>query len=89
MKRIAPLAFGIALLLTQPLAAKPKHKEKGVPPGQLRKAEVHESLARGESPSRRYSPPERVYRSWNRDRIYDWENRRYHWDDGAWVIIVD
>ena len=94
MKHIAFFALGLSLVLAQPMTAdaKPKDKgNKGIPPGQLRKAEVHERLARGESPSRNAyrTPPARVYRDWERDRVYTWEDRRYRWNDGAWVIIID
>jgi hypothetical protein len=94
MRHIALLGIGLSFLVAQPFTADAKPKEgkgpKGVPPGQVRKAEVHDALARGESPSRRYkSPPARVYRTWDRDRIYTWEDQRYRWSDGGWVIYVD
>jgi hypothetical protein len=36
---------------------------------------------------RRYHrPPSTVYRSWDRDRIYSWNNNRYRWYGGTWVL---
>jgi Ni/Co efflux regulator RcnB len=32
-------------------------------------------------------PPIDVYRGWNRGRIYTWNNHRYHWHGGDWVIV--
>jgi hypothetical protein len=90
MKQIALYAIGLSFLVAQPFTAEAKHKGKHMPPGQIRKVEVHEALARGESPSRSYrTPPLRVYRTWDRDRIYTWEDQRYRWSNGGWVIYVD
>src|SRR5688572_23421817 len=94
MRRIALLGIGLSFLLAQPFTADAKGKGKGhgkgEPPGQARKAEVHEALARGESPSRSYRrPPSSVYRTWDRDRVYTWEDRRYRYSDGGWVIYID
>ena len=33
-----------------------------------------------------YRPSYDVYRDWDRGRIYSWNNHRYHWYGGAWVI---
>lgn len=95
MKYITLLGIGLSFLLAQPFTADAKPKGgkghgKGMPPRQARKAEVHDALARGESPSRRYKrPPASVYRNWERDRVYIWEDRRYRWSDGGWVIYID
>jgi hypothetical protein len=95
MKHIALLGVGLSFLLAQPFTAEAKGKGngngrgKGVPPGQVRKAEVHDALARGESPSRNKRPPASVYRNWERDRIYTWEDQRYRYSDGGWVIYID
>jgi hypothetical protein len=32
-------------------------------------------------------PPTTVWRDWDRDRIHTWDNHRWHWYDGAWVIV--
>jgi len=32
-------------------------------------------------------PPTTVWRDWDHDRIYSWDNHRWHWYDGAWVIV--
>jgi hypothetical protein len=32
-------------------------------------------------------PPTTVWRDWDRDRIHDWDNHRWHWYNGAWVIV--
>ena len=82
------LATLLCTAVACPSFAKPK-KQKGVPPGQLRKAEVHDALARGESPSRRKGPPEKVYRSWTPEREYYWNDNRYRWSGGSWVVILD
>jgi hypothetical protein len=34
-----------------------------------------------------YRPPADVYRHWHHGREYSWNHHRYHWRDGAWVII--
>jgi len=34
-----------------------------------------------------YRPPVDVYRDWDHGRIYTWNRHRYHWYDGAWVIL--
>jgi hypothetical protein len=37
----------------------------------------------------RYSrPPLHVRRHWHHGRVYTWGGRRYHWNDGAWVIYA-
>jgi hypothetical protein len=81
------------LVVAQPFAADAKPKDKGgrgVPPGQLRKLEVREALARGESPSRaRKAPPLSVYRDWDRSRVYYWQDQPYRWEAGSWVIHID
>jgi hypothetical protein len=33
-----------------------------------------------------YRPSYDVYRNWDHGRVYSWNNHRYHWYDGAWVI---
>jgi hypothetical protein len=40
---------------------------------------------RGEFRFRR--PPITTYRNWDRDRIYTWDNHRWHWYGGSWVIV--
>lgn len=42
---------------------------------------------RDRSDYRYYRPPSDVYRHWDRDRTYTWNRHRYHWYDGAWVIL--
>jgi Putative peptidoglycan binding domain len=42
-------------------------------------------LDRGEFRFRR--PPITTYRTWDRDRIYTWDNHRWHWYGGNWVIV--
>jgi hypothetical protein len=35
----------------------------------------------------RYSRPSiDIYRNWDRGRVYSWNNNRYHWYGGSWVI---
>lgn len=34
-----------------------------------------------------YRPPSDVYRNWHHGHEYSWNNHRYHWRDGGWVII--
>jgi hypothetical protein len=43
--------------------------------------------SRDRSEVRYYRPPIDVYRHWDRGRIYTWNDHRYHWYDGAWVIL--
>jgi hypothetical protein len=31
-------------------------------------------------------PPVTVFRNWDRDRIYTWDNHRWRWYGGTWVI---
>ena len=38
------------------------------------------------SSHRYYRPPIDVYRNWNRGRVYSWNNNRYRWYGGSWVI---
>jgi hypothetical protein len=38
------------------------------------------------SGGRYYRPPIDVYRGWDRGRVYSWNNHRYHWYGGSWVI---
>ena len=42
---------------------------------------------RDRSDYRYYRPPSYVYRDWDRGRTYTWNRHRYHWSDGAWVIL--
>ena len=35
---------------------------------------------------RRYRLSHDVYRNWDRNRIYSWNNNRYRWYGGSWVI---
>jgi len=37
--------------------------------------------------SRFYYAPEYVHRGWDRGRVHEWNHHRYHWRDGAWVIL--
>jgi hypothetical protein len=32
-------------------------------------------------------PPVTTYRNWDRDRIHDWDNHRWHWYGGSWAIV--
>jgi len=41
------------------------------------------------SDSRYYRPPVDIYRGWDRGRVYSWNNHRYHWYGGDWVIYDD
>jgi len=41
------------------------------------------------SGSRYYRPPVDIYRGWDRGRVYSWNNHRYHWYGGDWVIYDD
>jgi hypothetical protein len=34
-----------------------------------------------------YRPPVDVYRNWHQGREYTWNDHRYHWRNGGWVII--
>lgn len=43
---------------------------------------------RGWSQYQYYNAPSSAYRSWDTGRSYSWNNQRYHWYDGSWVIIV-
>lgn len=87
MKRVLLFAAGLSLLIVSPLSAKPKH---GVPAGQARKAEVHAAKARGESPSRKWkTPPVDVYRTWEHERVYLWNESRYRWSGSTWIIVID
>ena len=87
MKRAFLFAAGICLVLASPASAKPKN---GVPPGQIRKAEVQEAKRRGLSPGRKVkNPPVDVYRSWDRDRVYYWNDDRYRWSGNTWIIVID
>ncbi len=40
---------------------------------------------RGEFRFRR--PPVTVFRDWDHDRIHSWDNHRWHWYGGSWVIV--
>jgi hypothetical protein len=43
------------------------------------------SDARSEFRFRR--PPVTVFRDWDHDRIHTWDNHRWHWYGGSWVIV--
>lgn len=32
-------------------------------------------------------PPIATWRNWDRDRIHSWNNHRWHWYGGSWVIV--
>jgi hypothetical protein len=32
-------------------------------------------------------PPATVYRDWDHNRIYNWNDHRWHWYGGSWVIV--
>jgi Putative peptidoglycan binding domain len=32
-------------------------------------------------------PPVTVFRDWDHDRIHTWDNHRWHWYGGSWVIV--
>ena len=34
-----------------------------------------------------YRAPSNIYRDWDRNRSYSWNDHRYHWYDGSWIII--
>ncbi len=36
---------------------------------------------------RYYQAPSFAFRDWDHNRSYSWNHHRYHWYDGAWVII--
>jgi hypothetical protein len=36
---------------------------------------------------RYYGPGIDIYRNWDRGRTYSWNNHRYHWHGGSWVIL--
>jgi len=42
---------------------------------------------RGWSRYQYYRAPSHAYRGWNTGRTYSWNNHRYHWYGGSWVII--
>jgi hypothetical protein len=42
---------------------------------------------RGWSRYQYYRAPSNAYRGWNTGRTYSWNNHRYHWYDGSWIII--
>jgi len=54
---------------------------------QFRNTRVESREFRDRSDYRYYRPPGDVYRDWNRSRTYTWNRHRYHWYDGAWVIL--
>lgn len=35
------------------------------------------------------TPPVETLSGWDRDRIYTWDNHRWHWRNDAWVVIDD
>lgn len=125
--------MGLSLVLSHTASAKPKEKEKQIPPGQARKAAAAATYQRTptvtrSSSSRDYIAPSRsttirstsdrrdsydgnryrydrdgdryrssdryrhsrpsieVYRNWDRHRVYSWNNNRYRWYGGTWVI---
>ena len=101
MNRTLALSIGFGLLLSPLASAAPKEKYKPMPPGQARKAAKADARYYRSDDNRdyRYSSSDRyrsgyryprptveVYRNWDRGRIYSWNNNRYHWYGGAWVI---
>lgn len=32
-------------------------------------------------------PPNATWRNWDRDRVYSWDNNRWHWYGGSWVVV--
>ena len=97
MKHILTLTIGLSVLLAQDASAKPKEKYKSTPPGQAKKAASanarYYDRDYGYSGSNRYRsgyryprPTVEVYRNWDRGRVYTWNNNRYRWYGGAWVI---
>jgi hypothetical protein len=80
MKRIALILLGASLLFAPAVEAKSKHDRHR-----------HHYSDRGDyyerSRYRYYSaPPWRVHRHWHHGSTYTWNDRRYHWRNGAWVI---
>jgi hypothetical protein len=35
------------------------------------------------------TPPVEVLSGWDRDRVYAWDNHRWHWRNDAWVVFDD
>lgn len=78
MKRMMILLMG-ALFVAAPMAeAKPKHWKHR----HKRDRDHHGYVV---SSSR---VPWHVHRRWNRNRVYSWNDHRYHWRDGTWVVYT-
>jgi hypothetical protein len=72
MKRILIILMGATVLLAPAVEAKSKDRH-------------HHGHDYRES--RYYAPPPYyARRHWHHGRVYTWNERRYHWYNGAWVI---
>jgi hypothetical protein len=54
---------------------------------QFRDTRVESRQFRSRSEVRDFRPPVDIYRNWQRDRTYNWNQHRYHWYGGDWVIL--
>jgi hypothetical protein len=51
------------------------------------RTEVRRDFSDTRSDFRFHRPPSTVFRDWDHDRIYTWDNHRWHWYGGNWVIV--